>query len=134
LGINRGVSDEEWAWVEEHAAEVGMETVGDIREPSGLTTSLPTSSNGAGSEVGTGPKPKGKYPWSKWSDGKYHIAVRGEDFEVTPGALQIVISNTARRKGFFARTNLFVEEGVEKVGLQFFKTKDEAVNDEHWAI
>ena len=67
-------------------------------------------------------KQVGIYPWKLWSDGEFHVAVRGADFECTTGDFQNRLHNYARRKELYVLSETLAEGTVE---FCFFKTKEE---------
>jgi len=61
-----------------------------------------------------------KYPWEEWTDGSYHVALMGRDFQVALSVFRTMLYNRAERDGLFVATEKH-PEGV--IGFQFFKSR-----------
>jgi len=75
-----------------------------------------------GVREGVREKSKGGYPWPTWCDGKPHTITQGVDFEVPPKNMQIILHNTAGRKGLFVLTELL---SPVMLLFQMFRTQED---------
>lgn len=75
-------------------------------------------------------KPRPKYPWDKWANGKVWEVVhgKGRDFSCTPGSLVVYLYHKAAQLDMNVRTSIQRGEGrqPDRVVFQFWKRDDEA--------
>ena len=65
---------------------------------------------------------RGRYPWTQWCDGKWHVAQRGEDFDCSVVEFQNRLHNAGRRKDLWCHSKAISDGTVE---FAFFRTKEE---------
>lgn len=67
-------------------------------------------------------KPRGKYPWGRWTDGRIWEITQGTDFQVSIKAMVSALYDRARRKGFDHR---ITQEG-DRISFQYKPKKARA--------
>ncbi len=111
---NRGLSEEDWALLQS-----GTEQVNTNKQ---VTQQQPQQTDKPATQPAM--RTNGRFPWTLWQNGEYHVVDTQAEFGLTVLKLQQRLHNRARGEGLVVRTrNARDETGL---GFQFFKSQKEA--------
>lgn len=114
-----GNTDEEIAYMQSliEPRSPGEETTQPVREE----TTRPAST------------PRGKYPWHEWTNGEYHIILRGKDYETTPTKMQTMLYRRAEDVDLKVKSEKIRDTVTGNVMLGFMFGKTQKELDAKWA-
>lgn len=70
-------------------------------------------------------RPRRRYPWDEWADGRARRIRRGEDFDTSAASMRVRLYQEARRRGLKVTAGLSGVVGAEDVvSFRFYRPEE----------